>query len=271
MKLVEVKQGTLPVVLAIPHTGTFVPKEIFNTFATTGKQLADTDWNIHRLYDGLVPDATVVRALFHRYVIDPNRDPFGSSLYTNEKTTTLCPVTTFNGEPIYLPGQEPDDREIALRRNQYFMPYHREIELALKKVQSQYGFAVLYDCHSIRSRIPNLFPSRLPDFNIGTNNSTSCHPAMEHEVCTICEESANFTTVVNGRFRGGWTTRHYGKPVNGIHAIQMELAQSTYMLEEPPWTYDETKAEILRHELKRILDSLVSLAGELNFSGEIRV
>ncbi len=257
--------------LAIPHTGTSVPEEIMNTFAATGKKLADTDWNVHRLYDGLLPDATVIRALFHRYVIDPNRDPFGSSLYTNEKTTTLCPVTTFDGEPIYLPGQQPDDREIALRRSQIFMPYHRAIEQALKKTQSQHGFAILYDCHSIRSKIPNLFPSRLPDFNIGTNNSTSCDLSIENEVRTVCERSVGFTTVVNGRFRGGWTTRHYGKPADGIHAIQMELAQSTYMSEKPPWTYDETRAKILRHELKRILQALVSLAGKLNLSGEIRV
>ena len=263
MKVFEIKQGNLPVVLAVPHTGQLIPEEIFRTFTNSAKQLSDSDWNVHRLYDDLLPDATVVRALFHRYVIDPNRDPLGSSLYTDSHTTALCPLTTFDGDPIYLPGLEPEQFEISRRRSEFHAPYHKAIREALQSAQSQHGVAILYDCHSIRSRIPFLFPSQLPDFNIGTVDSSTCALAIENEVRTICEESEKFSTVVNGRFRGGWTTRHYGDPSIGIHAIQMELAQSTYMLEKPPWTYDETKAEILRRVLKRILEALVTMAAQL--------
>ena len=263
MSIVEVEQGNLPVVLAIPHTGNFIPDEIFSTFTDSAKRLNDMDWNVHRLYEGLLPDATVIRALFHRYVIDANRDPLGAKLYKDSESTALCPLTTFEGEPIYLPGLEPEQSEISRRRDDFHTPYHMAIREALQSAQSQHGVAILYDCHSVRSELPFLFPSRLPDFNIGTNDSTTCALAIEKEVRDICEANDRFTTVLNGRFRGGWTTRNYGDPANGVHAIQMELAQSTYMLEEPPWTYDETKAATLRPVLKQILEALVTLASQL--------
>ena len=226
-KVFEVRQGTSPVVLAFPHTGTDVPSNIWDRLNDNGKLLADTDWHIHELYAGLLPDATTVRATFHRYVIDANRDPSGHSLYTGQNTTDLVPGTDFD-------------------------------------VKSIHGVAVLYDCHSIRSLIPFLFDGTLPDFNIGTDSGRTCDARIEAAAKDVAAGAEGYTHVLNGRFKGGWTTRHYGKPATGVHAIQMELAQITHLqTEAPPFAYDAPKADRLRIHLKTILTKIEAIALEL--------
>lgn len=254
--MIEVQRGNGPIILGLPHTGTDVPDDVRSRLNPRGLALADTDWNIHRLYDGLRDDVTFVRTPVHRYVIDVNRGPDDASLYPGQNTTGLCPVTDFDGAAIYRKGSEPDAQEVEQRRALYHMPYHAVLSTELERVKSHNGVAILYDCHSIRSRIPFLFDGNLPDFNIGTNSSTSCAISLEKTVQEICAAQTRYSLVTNGRFKGGWTTRHYGRPNDGIHAIQMELAQSTYMHETAPWTYDTTKAERLRDILKRILNAL---------------
>ncbi|WP_424830169.1 N-formylglutamate deformylase [Ruegeria sp.] len=264
---VEITKGHSPIVLGLPHTGTYVPPEIEAKLNDRGRGLDDTDWHIHTLYDGLLLDVTTVRATFHRYVIDANRDPSGVSLYPGQNTTTLVPLTDFNGQDIW--DQPPSEAEIAERRAAFHAPYHAALEAELARVKAIHGFAVLYDCHSIRSHIPFLFDGVLPDFNIGTNLGTTCHARVEKTVVDICEAAEGYSTVLNGRFKGGWTTRQYGRPADGIHAIQMELAQSTYLsAETAPWTYETGKADRLRSHLKTILNSLAALAPQT--SGEPR-
>ena len=254
--MIEVRHGNGPIVLGLPHTGTDVPEDIRTRLNERGLALADTDWHIHRLYDGLRDDVTFVRTPVHRYVIDVNRGPDDASLYPGQNTTGLCPVTDFDGTAIYRGGAEPEADEIERRRVLYHAPYHVALSTELERVKSIHGAAILYDCHSIRSRIPYLFDGKLPDFNIGTNSSTSCAKSLEKAVHEICAAQSGYSTIVNGRFKGGWTTRHYGCPKDGIHAIQMELAQSTYMHEAAPWTYDTTKAERLQAILARLLNAL---------------
>ncbi|MFW0777492.1 MAG: N-formylglutamate deformylase [Rickettsiales bacterium] len=255
MNPVEVTQPNCPVVLAMPHSGTYVPPEIADKLNETGKLLADTDWHIDRLYDGLLPEAGIVKANFHRYVIDANRSPEGGSLYPGQNTTTLCPLTDFDGKPIWKEGMAPDDAEIKNRTEHFHAPYHDALRTMLESVKAQYGYALLYDCHSIRSEAPFLFEGVLPTLNIGTNDGKSCAPVFEKVTAACCEKSA-FSTVVNGRFKGGWTTRHYGQPVNNIHAVQMEIAQSAYMVEEAPWNYVSERAENLRALLGSLLSEL---------------
>jgi N-formylglutamate deformylase len=256
MTAVEVRKGNSPVILGLPHTGTFVPDDVAALLNKNGKLLADTDWHIDRLYDGLLADATTVRTPVHRYVIDVNRDPGGQSLYPGQNTTSLCPVTDFDDRPIYREGMEPDAAEIARRCEVYHAPYHAALEEQLQRVRDAHGFAILFDCHSIRSEISFLFKGTLPDFNIGTNDGKTCDPKIEKSVVEICRKAAGCTTVLNGRFKGGWTTRHYGRPAENLHALQLELAQSTYMRESPPWTYDDARADRLRSHLKTILTTL---------------
>lgn len=259
--LYEISRGSSPVILAFPHTGTNVPADIWDRLNDNGRLLADTDWHIHQLYAGLLPNATTVRATFHRYVIDANRDPSGASLYPGQNTTGLVPTSDFDGNPIWKDGEEPSEADIALRRDSFHRPYHAALEAEIARVRAEHGIAVLYDCHSIRSLIPFLFEGRLPDFNIGTDGGTTCDPAIEQVVVDITAAADGYSSVLNGRFRGGWTTRHYGKPRTGIHAIQMELAQINHLATEaPPFAYDAAKADRLRIHLKQLLERIETIA-----------
>ncbi len=261
----SVTRGNSPIVLGQPHGGTHVPDDLFSRLNPRGQGLDDTDWHINLLYDGLLADATVVQSHVHRYVIDANRDPAGISLYPGENTTTLCPTTDFDGEAIWNVGQEPSEDECLSRRAAFHVPFHTALREELERVKAIHGFAVLYDCHSIRSEIPFLFEGVLPVFSIGTNDGETCSAAVEHVVAEVCRAADGYDTVVNGRFKGGWTTRHYGQPENGLHAIQMELAQRAYMNEAAPWEYRPDKANGLRDVLRAALTNLESLAA----AGEI--
>ena len=256
MMNLDVKQGTSPLVLGLPHTGTTIPADCLARLNETGRAMADTDWHIHNLYDGLLDGVTTVRTPIHRYVIDVNRDPAGVSLYPGQNTTGLCPLTDFDGQCIYLDGKGPDAAEIERRRAAYHAPYHAALQSELNRVYALHGFAILYDCHSIRSYIPFLFDGTLPDFNIGTNMGTTCDPEIALSVAQVCSSATAYSSITNGRFKGGWTPRHYGRPAHGYHAIQMELAQSTYMAETPPWDYATKRADTLRATLKTILKNL---------------
>jgi len=261
MTVFEVKQGTSPVILGFPHTGTDVPPAIWDRLNDNGRILADTDWHIHRLYDGLLPQVTTVRATFHRYVIDANRDPEGVSLYPGQNTTGLVPGTDFDGVSIWKDGEEPTEADIAARLADFHAPYHAALAAEIERVKAIHGIAVLYDCHSIRSDIPFLFEGTLPDFNIGTDSGKTCNPRIQDATVDVVLNAQGYTSILNGRFKGGWTTRHYGKPETGVHAIQMELAQSTHLTTEtPPFAYDEAKAARLRIHLKDILTRIETTA-----------
>ncbi|NIZ09072.1 N-formylglutamate deformylase [Pseudooceanicola sp. HF7] len=262
MEPVSVFPGDSPVILGMPHVGTYVPEDIFNRLNETGKALADTDWHIHLLYDGVLDGASVVQANFHRYVIDANRDPSGQSLYPGQNTTGLCPLTDFEGHALYLPGQEPDAAEVEARRQAWHAPYHAAMQRMIDQTLERHGVAILFDCHSIRSEIAFLFDGILPDLNIGTNDGKSCAPVLETDVASIAAQHADsYSWVLNGRFKGGWTTRHYGQPDKHVHAIQLELAQKTHLRSESaPFDFDEARAERLRNTLKPMLGTLDALA-----------
>ena len=264
MALFETHQGTSPVILAFPHTGTDVPADIRERLNDNGRILADTDWHIERLYDGLLPDVTTVRATFHRYVIDANRDPAGVSLYPGQNTTGLVPETDFDGKPIWKDGEAPTEADIAYRLANFHAPYHAALAVEIERVKAIHGVAILYDCHSIRSLIPFLFEGRLPDFNVGTDMGRTCAKEIETATFEACAKAEGYTSILNGRFKGGWTTRHYGKPETGVHAIQMELAQVSHLSTEvPPFDLDAEKAARLRIHLKDILQRIEALASTL--------
>ncbi|PYB77597.1 N-formylglutamate deformylase [Rhizobium wuzhouense] len=264
MTVVDVVKGSSPVILGLPHTGTHVPPEIWARLNENGRLIADTDWYIETLYDGLLPGATMVRATFHRYVIDANRDPDGVSLYPGQNTTGLVPTTDFDGLPIWQDGAEPREADTADRVAAFHGPYHAALQAEIDRVKAIHGVAILYDCHSIRSKIPFLFEGILPDFNIGTDGGRTCDISIEQAAVEAATAAEGYTSVLNGRFKGGWTTRHYGRPDNGVHAIQMELAQSTHLATEaPPFAYDAEKAERLRIHLKTMLTRIEAIALDL--------
>lgn len=264
MRPVVVERGEGPVILAMPHVGTGVPPVVGDLLNARGRDLADTDWHVDRLYDGLLPGATVVRAEFHRYVIDANRAPDDESLYPGQNTTGLVPATDFEGRPIWV--RPVTAAEVTERLELYHAPYHAALVAEIARVKARHGVAILWDCHSIRSRIPFLFEGLLPDLNIGTNGGGTCDPRIEGIAARIAAGSG-YSHVVNGRFRGGWTTRHYGRPGDGIHAIQMEIAQSAYLAAETaPWDHDGAKAAPLRRVLSAMLNEISALAPSLQVS-----
>ena len=235
MVWLRVHRGDAPLVIAFPHGGTNLAG-LDEQFVSPWHAQIDTDWWIAELY-AFAADlgATLVATDISRSVIDMNRDPSGASLYPGQATTELCPTTTFDGDPLYRFG-EPDEAEISQRLNLYHRPYHDALSAELDRLQSAHGQVVLYDAHSIRSHVPRLFDGELPQFNIGTNDGATCAPELETIIANICAASGR-SHVVNGRFKGGWTTRHYGRPDDGIHALQMELAQRGYMTEPEPITH----------------------------------
>jgi N-formylglutamate deformylase len=263
-----IRRGETPLIVSLPHTGTEIPAEFAGGLVSPWLARKDADWWIDRLYDFAADlDATIIRTAISRTIVDVNRDPSGVSLYPGQATTELCPTTTFDGEPLYRPGAEPDTKAIADRRARFFEPYHAALRAEIDRLRSHHPAGVVYDCHSIRSLIPRLFEGTLPHFNIGTNDGASCSPALSDAVEAICAGSG-FTHVVNGRFKGGYITRSLGRPENGVHAIQMELACRGYMSEPPgpvsesqwPVPYDEARAEPMRVVLAHILNTCLTFA-----------
>jgi formiminoglutamase len=245
-----------------------IPDEYADRLVSPWLARKDADWWVDRLYD-FARDlgATIVHTAISRTVIDVNRDPAGQSLYPGQATTGLCPTTSFDGEPLYVTGTEPDAAEIAARRRHFFDPYHAALAGELARLRARHPTVVLYDCHSIRSGIPRLFDGELPQFNIGTNSGASCDPALTAGTEHICD-AAGLTRATNGRFKGGFITRHYGRPQDGVHAIQMELACRGYMREPIgavgpdnwPAAFDAEFAAPIRKTLAAILETCLAFA-----------
>jgi formiminoglutamase len=265
----EVRRGAAPLILSFPHTGTVIPAALESRLVSSWLGRKDADWWVDKLYDDLARGlgATTVRTTISRTVIDVNRDPEGKSLYPGQATTDLCPITTFDGERLYRNGLEPDMREIAARRERYFDPYHAALAAEIDRLRGIHGCVVLYDAHSIRSRVPRLFDGALPHLNIGTYDGASCDETLTRSVECACD-GTGFSRVTNGRFRGGWTTRHYGQPARRVHALQMELACRGY-LDEPdgavepsnwPPDYDSVRSEPLRETLGKVLQACLEFA-----------
>ncbi|MCW1839242.1 N-formylglutamate deformylase [Prosthecomicrobium hirschii] len=265
-----VTRGDAPLLVSIPHTGTDIPAAIEDRLVSPWLARKDADWWIDRLYDfaaGL--GATVVHTAVSRTVIDVNRDPSGVSLYPGQATTGLCPVETFDGEPLYRSGQEPDAAEIAARRETYFEPYHAALAAEIVRLRALHPRVVVYDCHSIRSVIPRLFEGALPNFNIGTNSGQSCDPALTAGI-EAAVSGGGFDRVTNGRFKGGFITRSLGRPADGVHAVQMELACRGYMADPAgplgpdtwPAPWDPAFAAPMRDRLVSVLTTCLAFALE---------
>ncbi|RWH79250.1 MAG: N-formylglutamate deformylase [Mesorhizobium sp.] len=263
-----VTQGTAPLLVSIPHTGIDLAG-LENRLMSRWLGRRDADWWIDKLYDFAEElGATVVHTAISRTVIDVNRDPSGASLYPGQATTGLCPTETFDGDPLYRAGEEPGPSEVDERREKYFVPYHAALQAEIDRLRALHQKIVVYDCHSIRSVLPRLFEGTLPVFNLGTNDGKSADPALQAMVDEILAGTGE-TYVVNGRFKGGWITRNFGRPQNNVHALQMELSNRGYMREPEgkgtpdnwPVPYDPAFAAPIRATLKRILESAIAWAG----------
>lgn len=254
-------QGTQPLVVSMPHVGTYVPEDIAARFTPEAHHVPDTDWHIERLYAfAKAMGASIVQATHSRYVADLNRPPSDESLYPGQATTGLCTTVTFDGGPVYQAGQEPTKEEIEARRIAYWQPYHDQLEKEIARLREQFPVVVLWDAHSIRSVLPQFFEGKLPDFNIGSNSGKSTDAVLQNRIAELAKAAEGYTSTVNGRYKGGYITRHYGQPENNVHAIQLEMAQSCYMEEKLPFAYNEDKAQKMQVHLKKMLQAALDFA-----------
>lgn len=254
-------QGSRPLLISMPHVGTYVPPAIAASLTPEGREVHDTDWHLGRLYDFAVAmGASILQATHSRYVVDLNRPPDGASLYPGQSVTGLCPVDTFYGTPLYADGNGPGDAEVAERREAVWRPYHDQLAAELERTQTQHGVAILWDAHSIRSVVPRFFEGKLPDFNLGTVDGASCDPALARQLLAIAQAAPGYGAVLNGRFKGGHITRHYGQPGRGVHAIQLEMTQCSYMQEAMPFDYLPEVAQRVQPTVRAMLEAVLAFA-----------
>jgi N-formylglutamate deformylase len=254
------RRGAGPLVVSMPHVGTFVPRSVGRQLADCAARRPDTDWHLPRLYDFLHEmGATVIQATHSRYVVDLNRPPDGSNLYPGRDTPRLCPVDTFHSEPLYREG-DPGEEEIGRRVERFWRPYHRRLAAEIERVRAEHGIAILWDAHSIVSVAPRLFEGRLADFNLGTAGGASCDAELAQSLAVALSRHTDYASVLNGRFKGGYITRHYGDPGRGVHAIQLEMAEATYMDETPPYSFRAALARPVRAILREQFELLARWA-----------
>ena len=253
METYRLYRGRSPLLISVPHAGTEVPEEIMSRLSTSGRTLCDTDWHVDRLYD-FAGDlgASLLVATHSRYVIDLNRPPDGAPLYPGADETELCPTTNFDWQPLYEEGQGLQPGEQQARLEEYWRPYHLALRGEIDRIGAEYGHAILWDAHSICSRVPRFFEGRLPDYNFGTGGGKTADPALGKGLLNLAGE-LGLEAVLNQRFKGGYITRHYGDPGAEVHAIQLELTWRNYMQELPPFDFDEALAARTRTALKPLL------------------
>ena len=258
------RQGTRPLLISMPHVGTHVPPALAARLTDEAQRVPDTDWHLERLYDFAdALGASVLVATHSRFVIDLNRPPDGSSLYPGQSVTGLCPVDLFDDQPLYRDAVDvPGDAEIAERREAIWQPYHAQLAQELARMKAEHGVAALWDAHSIRSVLPRFFEGRLTDLNLGTANGASCSPVLAEQLLTIGQAAAGYTAVLNGRFMGGYITRQHGNPTHGIHAVQLEMTQCSYMQESWPFDYLPSVAVGVQPYVRRMLEAVLAFVEE---------
>jgi N-formylglutamate deformylase len=254
----HLSQGKVGMLISMPHNGQSIPHDIAKLMTDRGQKVPDTDWYMEKLYDfAQALGISIISPKYSRYVIDLNRDTSGANLYPGANSTELCPTTAFDLSPLYLDDQLPDEEEIARRVELYWQPYHQAISDTLQSMKAQFGRVVLLDAHSILSHVPRFFEGQLPDFNFGNADGQSCSAELITQVEKL--DLSPYSSVVNGRFKGGYITRAYGNPDEDIHALQLELSQSTYM-DEPSDHYNEAKAEKVKQKLQCFVGCLADFA-----------
>ena len=257
MDIFTLHRGTEPLLISLPHDGEAVPEEVAAHLSPSARRVPDTDWHVSRLY-AFARDlgASMLVPSHSRYVVDLNRSPDDVSLYPGQNTTGLCPIVQFSGEPVYRDGHLPSAEEVADRVDKYWRPYHDALAGEIERIRGEHGRCVLWEAHSIRSVVPFLFDGRLPDFNLGTVGGTSCRASLRESLVGVLEAQADYSFVVDGRFKGGYITRHYGDPARGIDAVQLELAQLSYM-DETSFLYDSQRAEPTQALIHRMLEAVL--------------
>jgi N-formylglutamate deformylase len=251
-------RGTAPLLVSLPHAGTLIPAPMLAAMQPRAREVEDTDWYLERLYAFVTGmGASLIVPLHSRYVVDLNRPSDNRPMYAGANNTELCPTRFFSGDALYLDGCAPTAAEEAQRVATYWQPYHDALRQELARLRAEHGHAVLFDAHSIRSELPWLFAGRLPDLNLGTASGTSCAVSLRDALAAVLQAQSQYTVAVDGRFKGGHITRHYGQPLQGVHAVQLEKCWSTYMREQPPLDWHAARAEQLQPLLRQLVQTML--------------
>ena len=252
-------RGHTPLLVSLPHAGTHIPPAIAQALQPRALEVEDTDWHLDKLYafaTGL--GASLIVPRHSRYVVDLNRPSDNQPMYAGANNTELCPTRFFSGDALYLDGQAPDAAQVQQRVATYWQPYHDALRSELQRLRAAHGYALLWDGHSIRSELPWLFEGKLPDLNLGTASGSACAPTLRAALADVLQSQSDFTVAIDGRFKGGHITRHYGRPDQQIHAVQLEQCWSSYMREAPPYAWDESIAARVQPLLRRLLQTMLA-------------
>ena len=261
METFTLHEGDAPLLVSLPHDGSEIPPALAARMTEGARRAPDTDWHVSRLYAfARELGASVLVPRHSRYVVDLNRPPDDASLYPGQNTTGLCPAVRFSGEPVYREGEAPDPAEVAARVERYWRPYHGALDAELQRLRARHGRVVLWEGHSIRGECPFLFDGRLPDLNLGTADGRSCTPALQERLTAVLRGQQRYDWVVNGRFKGGYITRHYGDPAHGVDAVQLEISQRIYM-DEDSFAWDVARARDTQDMLRALLEAALSTTG----------
>ncbi|MBZ8140048.1 N-formylglutamate deformylase [Rubrivivax gelatinosus] len=254
-------RGRRPLLISVPHAGREIPADIAAALLPRALAVEDCDWHLERLYDFAHEiGASLIVPRHARYVVDLNRPPENTPMYPGQNNTELCPTRFFSGEPLYRDGRAPDAAEIGRRVQTYWRPYHEALQGELARLKAEHGHAVLFDGHSIQAELPWLFEGRLPDLNLGTAAGSACAPALRERLAAVLAAQSRWSQVVDGRFKGGYITRHYGQPEHGVHAVQMEMCWSCYLRDgtEPAEAWHADSAADARTLLRTLAETMLA-------------
>ena len=258
-------RGTAPLLVSIPHMGTEIPRELRGHYVARALEVEDTDWHLDRLYAfARELGASILQPAVSRYVVDLNRPPDDTPMYPGASNTELCPTRFFTGDPLYREGFALTEEEKTRRRARWWQPYHQALQQELERIRGEHGHVLLWDAHSIRAEIPWLFEGRLPDLNIGTADGHSADASIAQAVEAAAARDPRYTHVLNGRFKGGYITRQYGRPAEHVHAVQLEMCQYVYMREAPPWNYEPELAARVQPVVRGMVEAAVDACNKLH-------
>ena len=245
-ELARPQEQALPAVFASPHSGNRYPADFVENARLDALSLRKSeDSFVDEIFSGVADEgAPLLKALFPRAYLDPNREPFELDPamfdddlpdYANTRSPrvaaglgTIARVVA-NGEEIYrkkLTFAEAEQRIEALYR-----PYHAALQSLLDATVAHFGYAILIDCHSMPSvggPMDEDAGRRRDDIVLGDCHGTSCAPALTLLVERFLAE-LGYQVGRNVPYAGGFTTRHYGNPRTSVHALQIEINRALYM------------------------------------------
>jgi len=225
--IVPANKKMIPVIVSIPHSGTYMPLDIERRIDDKEMQaLPMTDWYLHHLYDFLpAMGATIIYANYSRNVVDMNRSSQSEELYPDRFETKLVAEQTFQGKKIFT--NYPTDLQVHHHTINAHQPYHLALSTMLKDYKKRHGKVYLLDLHSIAPHKTLIHDELKRDIYLGDRDGNSCNTDWTDRVAFLFKIHS-FSVEKNDPYKGGYITHHYGQDEN-IEALQIEMNQAVYL------------------------------------------